>query len=110
RSCDRDRDCCGDDVRCRNERCQCLRGRRACRERGSVRCVDRRSDPDHCGRCGRRCRSDEWCVRGRCIRYRGDGRRCVIGGFCGRGRPRCCRGFACRAGFPPAGLGICVPA
>ncbi|MCC6314733.1 MAG: hypothetical protein IT337_12065 [Thermomicrobiales bacterium] len=101
--CNKDNDCCGDDVRCRNHRCTCKSGFRVCRDNGKDRCVDRRTDSNHCGRCGRRCRKGQTCERGRCRTTR-----CTITGPCGTGKPECCAGFACRAGRPELGLGGCV--
>jgi hypothetical protein len=108
RRCRRNSDCCGDNVRCRQNECRCRSGYRICRQNGKNQCVDRRTDPRHCGRCDRRCKRDQVCEGGRCRRS-AEGA-CTIYGFCGAGRRPCCAGFACRAGQPAAGLGGCVPA
>ncbi|MGF1464792.1 MAG: hypothetical protein ACFCGT_01550 [Sandaracinaceae bacterium] len=41
----------------------CATGQERCRGR----CVDVRSDPDHCNACGRRCPRGSFCVEGRCF-------------------------------------------
>lgn len=103
RRCNDNNDCCGDNATCRNRRCECKRGFRVCRQDGKDRCVDRRNDPNHCGRCGKRCKSGQRCADGRCGN-------CVVEGRCGAGRPKCCAGYVCKAGRPDLGLGGCVPA
>lgn len=107
KTCKRDGDCCGDNVRCRNKTCKCKSGFRSCRENGKTQCFDLRNDDNHCGNCNRRCRNGDTCSRGKCNGGNGN---CTITGFCGAGRPDCCAGFACKAGQPNKGLGGCVPA
>lgn len=94
RRCNRDNDCCGDDARCRNNRCSCKSGFRACRQNGKVQCFDRRNDDEHCGRCGRRCKSGDTCQNGRC---RPDGGVCADLGQPCNDIP-CCAGLRCAAG------------
>jgi len=104
--CKNDSDCCGDDVRCENQRCNCKSGFRQCRENGKEQCFDFKNDDNHCGGCNKRCRNGESCSNGKC----GGKNNCTVTGFCGAGRPPCCAGLACKAGQPNQGLGGCVPA
>ena len=93
--CNRNGQCC-DDARCRNGRCRCKSGFRAC----DGRCKDLDTDNDNCGRCGRKCGNNETCVKeqGEEARCRpADGRCAEIGQRCDDG-VGCCGGLRCAAG------------
>ncbi|MFN8592795.1 MAG: hypothetical protein U0031_15150 [Thermomicrobiales bacterium] len=63
--CRKRQDCCAG-ARCSHRRCKCRRGRVNCGETG--RCVDLKSDPDHCGQCGHACPDGRGCDNGVCCK------------------------------------------
>ncbi len=90
----RDR-CCPETFVCRRigrrrrRRCVCPEGHIVC----SGRCVPARTDPRHCGRCGKECPVGTTCVGGECVHGDGTGT-----GPDGSGPCRCPRGEACCEG------------
>ena len=58
--------CCPKGYSCHTHKgkktCTCASPKRVC----NGTCLDVRSDPKHCGSCGKRCKSGEHCVSGRC--------------------------------------------
>lgn len=63
--CRKRQDCCAG-ARCARRRCTCRRGRVNCGASG--RCVDPRTDPDHCGQCGQACLEGRGCDNGVCCK------------------------------------------
>ena len=91
-------DCGGGGLLCQGGTCRCPAGREFCdgADAGDAAgCVDKRSDPDHCGRCFRACPPGRVCLDGECRCPDGratgccidadcDGRECRADGTCAR--------------------------
>jgi hypothetical protein len=66
----------------------CAAGESCC----NGRCVNPKTNPNHCGRCGNRCAAGLTCCGGRCVNLKNDEKNC---GACGE---RCRPCFGCRRG------------
>lgn len=79
----------------------CAAGKTACAVGINYDCVDTRTDPFHCGECGKDCNFDEVCATGNCRRY-------MPAAGCKSCPCACPGGFLCCPGLPGHSTAICV--